>query len=171
MAKCPSCQTEVVPGTRWCALCHANIVDPAIGKLASPGRRLAAHVLDWGVPFAALLMTFIVSGAGVVAAESQSDVGVGIAGFIMMALLCGLLAYALWALILFGQGITPGKKFLGLRVVMEDGRSAGFATMLVREWVGKWISSLAFGLGFIWILIDNDNQGWHDKVMTTYVVQ
>ena len=171
MANCPSCRTEVTPGTRWCKLCHANIVDSAIGKLAPPGRRLAAHLLDWGVPLAILLMTFITSGAGAVAAESESDVGTGVAGFILLALTCGLLAYALWALILFGQGITPGKKFLGLRVVMEDGSSAGFMTMLVREWVGKWISSLVFGLGFIWILIDDDNQGWHDKFMTTYVVQ
>src|SRR5690606_15441256 len=47
---------------------------------------------------------------------------------------------------------------------------AGFLTMLFREWIGKWISGLIFGLGFLWILFDRDNQGWHAKIASTYVV-
>ncbi|MCL6558264.1 MAG: RDD family protein, partial [Firmicutes bacterium] len=46
----------------------------------------------------------------------------------------------------------------------------GFLTMLIREWIGKWISGLILGLGFLWILFDRDNQGWHDKLMSTYVI-
>lgn len=53
----------------------------------------------------------------------------------------------------------PGKNLLGMRVIKEDGRHAGFLTMLIREWVGKWISGLILGLGFLWILFDRDNQG------------
>ena len=49
--------------------------------------------------------------------------------------------------------------------------AAGFGSMLLRQWIGKRISSLVLGLGFIWILLDPDRQGWHDKLMTTYVVQ
>ena len=60
---------------------------------------------------------------------------------------------------------------LGMRVIKEDGSSAGFGTMLIREWIGKLISAMIFSLGFIWILIDKDKQGWHDKLMSTYVVQ
>ena len=47
----------------------------------------------------------------------------------------------------------------------------GFFMMLVREWAAKWVSGLAFGMGFVWILFDRDRQGWHDKLMSTYVVE
>ena len=43
--------------------------------------------------------------------------------------------------------------------------------MLVREWIGKPISMVVFCLGYLWILIDQDNQGWHDKLVDTYVVE
>ena len=56
-----------------------------------------------------------------------------------------------------------------MRVIKEDGTPAGFMTMLLREWIGKWISGLILLLGFLWILFDKDNQGWHDKLMSTYV--
>lgn len=71
---------------------------------------------------------------------------------------------------LFSRGTTPGKNLLGMRVIKEDGQHAGFLTMLIRECIGKWISGLVFALGFLWILFDRDNQGWHDKLMSTYVI-
>jgi len=49
--------------------------------------------------------------------------------------------------------------------------NAGFFIMLIREWIGKAIiSGMIFSLGFLWILFDRDNQGWHDKLVSTYVV-
>jgi len=38
------------------------------------------------------------------------------------------------------------------------------------RWIGMNISSLVIGLGFLWILIDENKQGWHDKIAGTYVV-
>jgi uncharacterized RDD family membrane protein YckC len=59
-----------------------------------------------------------------------------------------------------------------LHVAKENGERAGFFTMLFREVIGKFIiSSIVFGLGFLWIVLDKENQGWHDKLMSTYVVQ
>ena len=42
-------------------------------------------------------------------------------------------------------------------------------TMLLREWVGKRLSGMVVGVGFLWIVFDKDNQGWHDTLMSTYV--
>ena len=42
--------------------------------------------------------------------------------------------------------------------------------MLIREWIEKVISGLILSLGFLWILFARDNQGWHDKLLGTYVV-
>lgn len=81
-----------------------------------------------------------------------------------------LVIYVAVSLILFAKGGTIGKKLLGIRVVKENGLRAGFFTMLIREWIGKSISALVLSLGFLWILFDKENQGWHDKLMSTYVV-
>jgi len=164
MANCPSCNAEVAAGTRWCGICHTNVVNPRIGRLASPGRRLGAYFLDLLVPFVALFLIFVVAGAGA-ATETEGGAGLGILLGILL-----FIAYVIWAFVLFARGTTPGKKLLGMRVVKEDGRNAGFFTMLIRELIGKAISGLIFLLGFLWILFDRDNQGWHDKLMSTYVV-
>ncbi len=164
MANCSSCNAEVAPGTRWCAICHTNVVNPAIGRLASPGKRLGAYFLDLLVPVLALFLIFIVAGLG---AATQTEAGTGLGILLGVGL---FIAYVIWALVLFSRGTTPGKKLLGMRVIKEDGRPAGFLTMLIREWIGKWISGLILGLGFLWILFDRDNQGWHDKLMRTYVI-
>ena len=164
MASCPSCNAEVSPGTRWCGLCRSNTVDPQVGRLASPIMRLAAYFLDLLIPIVALA-TFL--GVGSAGAATDSDVGSVIGGLLGVTL---VLAYGIWALLLFSKGTTPGKKILNMRVVREDGSTAGFGTMFLREWVGKFISGLILSLGFLWILFDRENQGWHDKLVNTYVV-
>jgi len=165
MANCPSCNAEIFPGNRWCPICHANLINPLIGRLASPGRRLGAYLLDV-VIFGCLIGFSIVPVAGIIAHEELSD------NQVIAVLICGMLFFAavLWTLILFRNGLTPGKKILGIKVIKEDGGRAGFITMLIREVVGKSISSLIFSLGFLWILFDRENQGWHDKLMNTYVI-
>lgn len=161
MASCPSCQAEVAPGTRWCSLCHANTVAPEVGKLAAPGARFIGYLLDLAIPaFAFFMIAMGMFGS----AGSESAIGV----IISFGLLIG---YIFWAFKLFANGTTPGKRMLSLRVVKESGQAAGFGTMLFREWIGKWISGMILSLGFLWILFDKDNQGWHDKFASTYVVK
>jgi len=108
--------------------------------------------------------------AGVTAEEATGRREVG-ANVVLLLVIILLLGYIVWELILFARGTTPGKKLLGMRVIKDDGTSAGFFTMLIREWIGKLISGLFLGLGFLWILFDRDKQGWHDKLMSTYVVE
>jgi uncharacterized RDD family membrane protein YckC len=70
-----------------------------------------------------------------------------------------------WVLV----GFTPGKGFLGLRIVRCDGERLGLGRAIVRL-VGYWVSFIFLGLGFIWILFDRRRQGWHDKLAGTCVV-
>ena len=162
MASCPSCTAEVPAGVRWCSFCGIHTRRPEIGRLASPATRLGAFVLD-GLVFG--MLVFGMLGAG---ASTGTDARSGIGAFLLSVL---FIAYVVWALILFAKrGTTPGKNLLGVRVITTDDRVPGFFTMLVREWVGRWISGFIFGLGYLWILFDKENQGWHDKFMSTYVV-
>lgn len=68
---------------------------------------------------------------------------------------------------LFG-GETIGKKVFGLRVVGEDGLGLSLKNAILR-YLGYLISSVFF-IGFIWAAFDEKNQGWHDRLATSYVV-
>lgn len=166
MSACPTCDSEVAAGSRWCTICHSNVVDPSVGQLASPGKRFGAYILDLAIPILAFFLILASAGAAGSSA-SDPDQGLGFAVVIIFVLGFG---YIIWALRLFTKGTTPGKSILGMYVVRESGERATFGTMLFREWIGKWISGFVFGLGFLWILFDKDRQGWHDKLASTYVV-
>jgi len=154
MKECPSCNSEVAAGSRWCSVCHSSATGSS-DRLASPGKRLGAFVLDVSIPVFALILMLGVAGV-------SRSLGFGFLLFV---------AYAIWAIRLFAKGTTPGKKLLSMRVIKEGGEGAGFGLMLVREVIGKAISGLIFCLGYLWILFDRDRQGWHDKLVSTYVVE
>jgi uncharacterized RDD family membrane protein YckC len=160
MTQCASCGAAVAPGSRWCGICRSSTVYTASHRLGSPGKRLGAYILDGLIPVVVVISTL----GAAVAAENGGGLGAAVLWVVF-------LAYVVWALYLFSKGKTPGKLILGMQVVKEDGQHAGFFRMLIREWVGKFISGLVFALGFLWILFDQDRQGWHDKLMSTYVVE
>lgn len=70
-----------------------------------------------------------------------------------------------WALV----DKTLGQGLLGLRVLRTDGRRLTFPRA-VRRSVGYILAALPLFLGFLWVLIDDRRQGWHDKLADTVVV-
>ncbi len=69
------------------------------------------------------------------------------------------------------EGYSVGKRLFGLRVVKTDGKTPiGLTDALVREVIGKIISGMLLGIGFLWIAFDSEKQGLHDKIAKTYVV-
>ena len=69
------------------------------------------------------------------------------------------------------RGQTPGKMAVGIRVVGEDDRPPGLGTALLRETVGRLVSTIPFYLGFLWMAWDAEKRGWHDKIAGTWVVR
>lgn len=87
----------------------------------------------------------------------------GIVGiFVILAVLVNLY-------LLYKKGFTVGKKVFNLRVVMENGQPLGISDIILREIIGKPISSVILGLGYILIAFDEKKQGLHDKIARTYV--
>jgi len=80
---------------------------------------------------------------------------------------CFMVGYTLFFWVLVGQ--TPGKALLGIRLVRFDGQRMTLKRSLVR-FLAYWVSALPLGLGFLWVLIDNKRQGWHDKIVNTCVI-
>jgi uncharacterized RDD family membrane protein YckC len=73
---------------------------------------------------------------------------------------------------LLSKGLTPGKYLVGEPVVDRlTGGQPGLGTMLLREIVGKWVSGILFGLGYLWAIRDKDGQAWHDKIAGTVVIR
>ena len=68
------------------------------------------------------------------------------------------------------SGQTPGKKAMKIRVIdFNTGQPLGFGRGLIRS-VAKYVSSIPFALGYLWMLWDREKQTWHDKLATTVVV-
>ncbi|MDO3377449.1 RDD family protein [Geoalkalibacter halelectricus] len=68
-------------------------------------------------------------------------------------------------------GQTPGKMALRIQVVRQDGAPVGFPRAFARELVGKFISGLLLGLGFLMVAFDAQKQGLHDRLAATYVIK
>jgi hypothetical protein len=68
------------------------------------------------------------------------------------------------------NGASPGKKILGLKLVTTNYNEAGWLRVVVRETLGRWLSSI-ITLGYWWALIDLRKQAWHDKAAGTIVVE
>ena len=75
-----------------------------------------------------------------------------------------------WYFLTQQNGQTIGKHVMGIRVVKINDRPLETADVIVR-YVGYYINSFLFGLGWIWAAFDNRKQGWHDKLASTLVVK
>lgn len=69
------------------------------------------------------------------------------------------------------QGQTLGKRALKIKVTGPDGTPPGWGRVLVRETVGRMLSGLIFGLGYLWMLWDPERRCWHDMIAGTRVVR
>ena len=76
------------------------------------------------------------------------------------------LFYWLGSWMLVGQ--TPGQSLVGVRVVTMNGDRMGFGAALLR-FLGYLVSAVLF-LGFLWVLVDDKRQGFHDKLARTVVL-
>jgi uncharacterized RDD family membrane protein YckC len=102
---------------------------------------------------------------------SQANLGTafGLFGAMNVVLLSINIAY--YVVLTGTYGATLGKMVLGLRVVDTNGQKISYGKAALREIVGKWISSVVLGLGYLWVAFDEKKQGWHDKIAGTYVVK
>ena len=68
------------------------------------------------------------------------------------------------------KGTTIGGLVCGLKLVRRDGAEINWDTAIVRA-LGCFLSMIVAGLGFLWIVFDEDRQAWHDKIAGTLVVR
>lgn len=129
------------------------------------GLRYGAWMFDILITLIAIMgFTFAVT-----AASRRSVVGSN-ADLLMVAGLT-LLLLALNFVVLAGMGgQTAGMRILGIYIVRVDGKPFTLKQAALRHLIGYPLSMSAFFLGFLWILWDPRQQGWHDKLARTIVV-
>lgn len=139
-----------------------EVVTSSVGAdYASFWSRLAAAVID--SILIALVMslftgTFNISGEGMNATVTGTlPAFVSVLYYVMMTA---------------NYGATLGKMALKIKVVSEEtGENLTYGGAILREFVGKFVSSAVLGLGYFWMLWDDKKQTWHDKIGRSLVVK
>ena len=160
----------VVRGANGAAAGQRRYAPPTyafIGALESAGfgLRYGAWMFDFLISLIALMVfTFAVT-----AASKQSVVGSN-RDLLLVAGLTVLLFLLNFVVLAGATGQTAGMRILGVYIVREDGKPFGMRHAVVRHLIGYPLSMAIFFLGFLWMLWDPRQQGWHDKLARTIVV-
>jgi uncharacterized RDD family membrane protein YckC len=160
-ALCANCGAELELGSNFCPTCGAL----TSGSPAQPAP-LAIETTPRPeyMGFWIRLLAWIVD----VALIALVNLLLARAGLNLLTFFVGPV-YAVLFIGLTGQ--TLGKLALGIKVIDAEGNVPGLWRAILREIVGKFISGLALGLGYVWISWDSHKRGWHDHIAGTYVVR
>ena len=136
-------------------------------QLAGGGQRFLANLLDGLVLYG--INSFL---ANVVISQLDRAVTMDDLNNLLLVYYLITLALSLTYYIGFLRygGQTFGKMALGIRVVRTNGESLRWRDAILR-YIGYILNTFSFGIGFLWILIDERRQGWHDKMAGTIVIK
>lgn len=180
MFRCPRCKSTLPDDETQCPNCLREFSDRKnTGKpdvipvpppsCDSPGSRIA-YVGFWrrlGASIPDLAIAAIVA-AIVNHVLVQQKIPSSLLGTVLITVACYLLIYSP-LFISSRYRATPGKILFGMVVVYDNGKQLPFSRAIIRE-LGKYISILSLGLGFIIIGFTKKKQGLHDLLALTVVV-
>ena len=112
------------------------------------------------IRLAASLLDFLMVAITVNVVLNSHD-GPGLMFFILAAY-----SAAMWK----AKGTTIGGVICGLKVVRLDDRPLDWTIAIVRA-LTAFLSFFVAGLGFIWVVFDDEKQSWHDKIAGTTIVR
>jgi len=170
---CNACGTVQPPGNQ-CTSCGVTLV--ATTSTAQPVHQFAgfwirsvAYLIDTmilgAVQFAIALALGLAGGA-------LTDNGNGELTMALIGGLCGMVVGVTYAVFFTGyNGQTPGKMALRIQVIRSDGTPMSYGRAFLREVIGKFVSGLILGIGYIMAGFDRQKQGLHDKIAGTYVIK
>lgn len=103
---------------------------------------------------------FALYGTGLSAASKPVILaGTALFGFFWTAYHCVFLLYS---------GSTPGMQAMGLGLCTFDDCVPGRLVRAKRA-ASLCLSLISLGMGFAWVLLDDDRLGWHDRISGTYL--
>ena len=135
---------------------------PAPGvQFASPGARLVGYIVDIVIQF---VIVFVLGAIAVILA-----VILPVLSFIP-AILIIVVSVAYFPYFWVQSGQTPGMSLMKIKVVRDDDGGPITWGPAILRWIGFWVSTFVFYIGFIWIFIDKRRRGWMDLLGGTVVI-
>ena len=146
--------------------------ETTLGEYAGFVTRLIGLIVDFLILSGILALVTLVTNMVLELFPIKEALGLGELSSTLVAVLAALLSVGIalfyctgsWALV----GQSPGQHLVGVRVVTVNGDRIGFRAAVVR-FLGYFVSAILF-LGFLWVLVDDKRQGFHDKMAGTYVI-
>jgi uncharacterized RDD family membrane protein YckC len=96
--------------------------------------------------------------------------------FLVIMIVMVLVNVWYWTYFLAGErwstavGQTLGCKVMRIMIIKTDGSPVSAGDGLLR-FLGALACGAVMDLGYLWILINDQNQGWHDLIAGTYVIK
>ncbi len=133
---------------------------------ASLGLRAAALLVDY-------ILTLLILGVAISVAMIFKGAFPTVANWIInlgYAAAIGFVFYN-WGYLNVRDGQRIGQRLVGVKTICADGSVLGYRTIAIRHLLGYPLSLLCLGLGFLWIIVDSKQRGWHDKLAGTLIVK
>jgi S1-C subfamily serine protease/uncharacterized RDD family membrane protein YckC len=181
---CKKC-VKAFPGNNiYCPICGVKLVladdtpenDEGIETLkperhynyAAPWRRVCAIIIDWGILYSFAYM--LVYPLGHVLRYLRL---INIIQFIIAqdAWISMLIAWAYFVILTKLFNATIGKQIMNIFVLSSRGAPLTWWQVILRETIGRILSIVVFGWGYISIVFNSKKQGWHDRLAGTYVME
>lgn len=133
---------------------------------ASIGLRASAILIDY-------ILTLLVFGLFILLTLIFRSLFPALINVISMIGNLATVAFILWNRIFLcvKEGQSIGQKLVGIKIINTDGSAPGYRTIALRHLVGYPLSLFCAGLGFLWMIIDPKQRGWHDKLAGTIIVK
>ncbi|OSI11133.1 RDD family [Neisseria zoodegmatis] len=127
--------------------------------------RVAASLIDALILLAIILpLLYLIYGEEYFITETIAPLGT--ADIVLNYIFPLLFTIGFWV----KRSATPGKMLLGLKIVdAKTGEDISLGQSFIR-YVGYIVSGMVLMLGYIWVALDIEKQGWHDKMAGTVVV-
>ena len=154
---CPGCGMWASNDARFCGYCRYQF-----GTL--PGHLQQLQYAGFWIRLVAFIIDAIILGAiGFVIGAVVANVW---EAFLLQLLARAVYSIAFWV----GQGATPGKMAVGIKVVMTNGEPIELGAACLR-YIGYWASWLIFGIGYLMIAFSAEKKGLHDNIANTVVIK
>lgn len=133
--------------------------------------RLGAYIIDSIVVFAGLLVVRFVMWMGMSVLDGELFSGRLLFQYTLKDIVLYAAQVLYFILCTYYTGTTLGKCAMNLRVIHADEtKKLSFLNVVYRETVGRFLSGIILGIGYIMIGIDKEKRGLHDFLCDTRVV-
>lgn len=168
---CPFCG-NIQHAASYCQRCGGALQTSETGTATTYAGfwiRAAALVIDSIIVWIIQIVLAIVLSAmaGLLSPDMEAD---SLASVIMLALFSSAVGIAYYVVFTGSCGQTPGKMLMRLKVVRSDGSAMTYGRAALREILGKFVSGITLGVGYLMVVFDSHKQGLHDKIADTCVI-